>query len=267
MSWSLSCFASPAVPFAGLSRFIRRTLVYAGTAVAAALLSGAAQLTALGQAPQYHPPVVAANGTLAGVDYDYRYEVSGGLAYTHFDAGPNLLQGANLGGIDLQGARFFTRKWAADASVRTYFGTSGVTPNPYGIRGPAVSEYMVLAGPEYRALSNEHASMTLYALFGGAYGLFSTALGRDQNGNIIGPEQVGMFNDQISFGSAIGGSIDLNRSPRLAFRISPDANLTDFSTAGHGGIKEQFAISVGLVYRLGPKIDGERPGAPRRPVH
>jgi hypothetical protein len=52
----------------------------------------------------------------------------------------------------------------------------------------------------------------------------------------------------VAFGSALGGSIDLNRSPKLAFRISPDATLTDFGSAG---IRAQFAISVGLVYRLG----------------
>jgi hypothetical protein len=51
----------------------------------------------------------------------------------------------------------------------------------------------------------------------------------------------------VSFGSAIGGSIDLNRSARWVFRISPDATLTDFGSAG---IHEQFALSVGVVYRL-----------------
>ena len=231
-----------------------------------ALLLSAGRTFAHAQAPQYRPPVVAANGALAGVSYNSRYEVYGGLAYTHYDAGPSLLQGANLGGFDIQGARFFTHKWAVDAAARAYFGTSGAVPNIYGIRGPGVSNYMLLGGPEYRLASNQHASLTLHALFGGTYGLFTGSL-TDQNGNKVEPGQVGFFNDQIAFGSAIGGSIDLNRSPRLAFRISPDANLTDFSANGHGDFKEQFAISVGLVYRLGPKIDADRPGAPQRPVH
>ena len=91
--------------------------------------------------------MVAANSTLSGVTYNNRYEVYGGLAYSHFDAGPSLLQGANLGGFDIQGARFFTHKWAAAANVRGFYGTSGVTPNDFGIRGPGVSEYMFLGGP------------------------------------------------------------------------------------------------------------------------
>jgi hypothetical protein len=193
-------------------------------------------------APVYTPPAVAGNEPLAGVRYDHRWEGYGGFAYSHFDAGPNVLEGANLGGFDIQIARFFTKRWAAVANARGYYGTSAAVPNHFGISGPFVSEHMFLGGGEYRGPSNEHASITLHALFGGAYGLFDHALGG------IPPGEGGFFNNQLTFGSAIGGSIDLNRSPKLALRISPDATLTDFGSAG---IKEQFAISVGIVYRLG----------------
>lgn len=196
---------------------------------------------------QYTQPTVAPNSTLANVRYDYRWELYGGFAYSHFNAGPDLVQGSNLGGFDIQAARFFTPRWAIAANGRGYFGTSGAAPNPYGIRGPFVSEQMYLAGPEYRGPSNQHISMLFHALFGGAYGSFQSAL-QDQQGNPVPPAAVGFFSNQLTFGSAIGGSIDLNRSPRLVFRISPDATLTDFGSAG---IHEQFAISVGLVYRLG----------------
>ena len=46
---------------------------------------------------QYTQPTVAPNNTLANVRYDWRWEVYGGFAYSHFNAGPNLIQGANLG--------------------------------------------------------------------------------------------------------------------------------------------------------------------------
>ena len=252
-----------------LPRIARRIARRTQASAALLLLPVAVTLSpghALAQAPQYHPPVVAANSTLSGVTYNNRYEVYGGFAYSHFDAGPSLLQGSNLGGFDIQGARFFTHKWAADANVRAYFGTSGAAPNTFQVRGPSVSEYMLLAGPQYRLASNQHASISLHALFGGSYGLFGKDLGRDQNGNKIEPSQIGFYDDQISFGSAIGGSIDLNRSPRLAFRISPDALLTDYSSGSKSDFKEQFGISVGLVYRLGRHIDPDRPGAPARPV-
>ncbi len=198
-------------------------------------------LKARAQVPVYTPPPVTANNSLANVRYDYRWEVYGGFAYSHFNAGPNLLQGANLGGYDIQAAHWFRQHWALAGNARGYFGTSGVIPNIYGIRGPFVSEQMYMVGPEFRGPSNAHASMTFHALVGGAYGKFDSALSG------VPPNALGLFNNQWTFGSAFGGSVDLNRSPNLAFRISPDATFTNF---GGAGLHDQFAISVGVVYRL-----------------
>ncbi|HZD50192.1 MAG TPA: hypothetical protein VE178_15730 [Silvibacterium sp.] len=202
---------------------------------------------------QYTQPQVTPSAPLSGVRYDNRWEVYGGVAYSHFNAGPDLVQGANLGGFDAEGTRWFTSRWGVDGSIRGYYGTSGTQPNPYGIRGPFVSEYLFVGGPEYRGPSNQHITTTIHALFGGAHGGFESAL-YDQNGNKVPPANVGFYNNQTAFGSALGGTVDLNRSSRLAFRISPDAILTNYSssTISNGaGIKAQFAISVGLVYRLG----------------
>ncbi|HYK35176.1 hypothetical protein [Alloacidobacterium sp.] len=196
------------------------------------------------QAQAQNPPAPAPSapsGALSGVRYDYKWELYGGFAYSHFNAGPNLLQGANLGGFDAQAARFFTPRWAVAGNVRGYYGTSGVVPNPYGIEGPFVSEHMFLVGPEYRGPSNVHGSILLHALVGGAYGDFQHATGN------VPPGALGLFSNQFAFGAAFGGSIDLNRSPRLVFRISPDATLTNF---GGAGLKDQFAISVGILYRM-----------------
>lgn len=236
-------------------------------AAMAAVISFAG-LTAQGQVqspppnPQLPPPA-----PLAGVRYDFPWEISGGFAYSHFDAGPSLLQGANLGGFDARAIREFSPRWGAGVNVRGYYGTSGTTPNcgacigsgPNAgpIEGPFVSEHMFLAGPEFRALSNEHASMMLHAFVGGAYGYFTGGL------DGVPPQNVGFFPNQWSWGGAFGGSIDLNRSPRLAFRIAPDATLVDFSGVQ---VKEQFAISVGLVYRMGRPI-GSHPVTPKAQKH
>ena len=189
---------------------------------------------------------------LAGVRYDYPWEIYGGFAYSHFDAGPQTFQGANLGGFDARAIRELTRKWGVGVNVRGYYGTSGTEPNcgscagsgPNAgpITGPFVSEHMFLAGPEYRLAANEHAAMMLHAFAGTAYGNFTSGL------NGVPPQNVGFFANQWAFGGAFGGSIDLNRSPRLVFRVAPDATLTNF---GSSGFREQFAISVGVVYRMG----------------
>jgi hypothetical protein len=231
--------------FVSVRRWVVRSIVANSSFVVIAWMLAGVE-TAHAQVPVYTPPPVAPNTSLSNVRYDYRWEVYGGIAYSHFNAGPNLLQGANLGGYDVQGAHWFRQHYALAVNARGYFGTSGVVPNIYGIRGPAVSEQMYLVGPEFRGPSNPHVSMTFHALVGGAYGSFSSAL-QDQQGNPVPPNALGLFNNQWTFGSAFGGSIDLNRSQNLAFRISPDATFTDF---GGAGLHDQFAISVGLVYRL-----------------
>lgn len=222
-------------------------------AVAAGLFSFAG---AEGQVQSPPPnPQLPPSAPLAGVRYDFPWEIYGGFAYSHFDAGPKLLQGANLGGFDARAVREFGTRWGVGANVRGYYGTTGVSPNCGSctgsgsnagpITGPFVSEHMFVAGPEYRLAANEHAAMMLHAFVGGAYGNFESALGG------VNPATLGLFSNQFTVAGVFGGSIDLNRSPRLVFRIAPDATMTDF---GHNGFAEQFAISVGVVYRMGKQF-------------
>lgn len=216
-----------------------------------ALLFGAATLPALAQA-QYTPPPVTVTNPLAKVQYQYKWEVYGGMAYTNFIAGPQLVQGASLGGVDAQVTRFFNKKWGLDANYRGYFGTSGVQPNVYNIRGPFVSEQMAVFGPAYRAYSNPHASITLHALGGTAYGDFQRATAPLTTQQV--EYQLGLFANQWAPAGVIGGALDLNRSPRWAFRIEPDATLTRFThPGGSAGIQYQFAFSVGVLYRFVPR--------------
>ena len=181
------------------------------------------------------------NESLKPLDYRNKYEIYGGLASSHFNAGPALIPGANLGGFDVQGSYWFSTRLGVTANVRGYYGTSGVVPNPYGIHGPFVFEHLFLGGPSIRGPKNEHAALTFHALFGGSYGIFNSAV--DQG--LTGPN-LGLFNNGVTFATALGGSLDLNRSPRLSVRLSPDYLLTRF-----GGVSQnEFAISVGLLYRF-----------------
>lgn len=221
-----------------------RTLLFA-------LLFGAATLPAFAQA-QYTPPSVTVTNPLDKVHYQYKWEFYGGMAYSHFDGGPQLIEGTSLGGTDLQITRFFSEKWGVDANYRGYFGTSPTEPNIYNIRGPFVSEQMAIFGPEYRLLSNKHASITLHALGGTAYGDFqrATAPLTTQEVNY----QLGLYANQWTPAAVIGGALDLNRNEHWAFRFEPDATLTHFTNfQGPTGIQQQFALSVGVVYRFVPR--------------
>jgi hypothetical protein len=52
---------------------------------------------------------------LANVRYDNRFDISLGAAYDHMKAGPTLLQGSNLGGLDAEGSYWFSKHWAVQA--------------------------------------------------------------------------------------------------------------------------------------------------------
>ncbi len=198
------------------------------------------------------PPVIDANVnrnlTLADVRYDNKYDIYGGIGYQHINAGPSLLEGAHLGGFDVQGTRWLTSRLGATATVRGYYGTSGVHVNPYGVRGPFVMEHYGMGGVSYRLKQGHPAALTLHGLFGGAYGSFDRDLGTlpPPGSGPVPPAALGLFNNGAAFAMALGGSIDLNRSPQLAFRISPDYVYTRFG----GYTQNELGISVGIVYRL-----------------
>jgi hypothetical protein len=181
------------------------------------------------------------NETLKPLDYRNKYDIYGGLASSHFNAGPALIGGANLGGFDIQGTDWLTMRLGVTANIRGYYGTSGVVPNPYNIHGPFIMEHLFMGGASYRGPKNEHAALTFHGLVGGSYGVFNSAI--DQG--LTGPN-LGLFNNGTTLAVAAGGSLDLNRSPKFSLRISPDYLLTRF-----GGVSQnEFAVSVGILYRL-----------------
>ncbi|HEX4286310.1 MAG TPA: hypothetical protein VHZ28_14550 [Terracidiphilus sp.] len=195
-------------------------------------------------------PVYVSIDPLANIHYDHRYDLSLGLAYDHLKAGPTLLQGSNLGGLNLSASYWLTRRWGLEGSGRAYVGTSGAAPNPYGIQGPFIGQYLFAAGPEWLGPHNKHGALTAHALVGGAYGKFE----QDLRGH--SPSVVDFYNDQLALGAILGGHIDLNRSAHWAFRITPDAIITRYGINYGSKVTQtdvNFAISVGAEYRFKKK--------------
>ena len=195
---------------------------------------------------------------LANIHYDNRYDLSVGMAYAHLKAGPNLLQGSNLGGLNFSGSYWFSRHWAVEGTGRGYLGTSGAAPNafldangrPDSIQGPFVAQYIFAGGPEWLGPHNKHGALIAHVLAGGAKGVFQKDL-RGQPTSLVG-----FYYDQVAPAVVMGGHIDLNRSPQWVFRITPDALLTDYAV--NWGKKDRqidvnFAISVGVEYRFQKK--------------
>ena len=197
----------------------------------------------------------AGNGTyiasdpLAHVRYDNRYDIYIAPGYRHIKAGPTLLQGANLGGIDLGGSYWFKKHWAAEGTARGYLGTSGAAPNIYDIRGPFIQEYQFAAGPEWLGPHNKHGDLIAHVLAGGTYGLFEGGL----HGHVA---ELGFYNNQLAPLVIIGGHIDLNRSAHWVFRMTPDAVMTRYGTNYGVPITQtdiNFVMSVGVEYKFNKK--------------
>ena len=86
-------------------------------------------------------------------------------------------------------------------------------------------------------------------MFGGVYGDFE----KDLRG--YPPSVVDFYNNQVAPAAIIGGHMDLNRSARWVFRITPDAVITHYYNVNASSIKStqwdvNFAISVGAEYRF-----------------
>jgi hypothetical protein len=203
------------------------------------------------QTPSYG--VYVATDPLAKVRYDNRWDVSLAPAYDHMKAGPSLLQGANLGGLDANGSFWLTRSLGLEGSGRAYVGTSGTAPNaPNNVRGPMVKQYFFVGGLEALGPHNKHGDLIAHVMFGGVYGNFQK--------DLLGqpPARFDFYGNQIAPAAIIGGHMDLNRSDRWVLRITPDAVLTHYTfndtlstpATSYAQFDLNFAISVGLEYKF-----------------
>jgi hypothetical protein len=215
------------------------------------------------QTPSYG--VYVATDPLANVRYDNRWDLSLGAAYDHMKAGPTLLQGSNLGGLDMNGAFWLSHFFGLEASGRGYIGTSGAgTSNGLtggnsvdDIKGPVVKEYYFVAGIEALGPHNKHGAILAHAMFGGVYGDFQ----KDLRG--LPPSTVDFYNNQIAPAAIIGGHFDLNRSDRWVFRITPDAIIKRYSInypPNTTSTDINFAISVGMEYKFTSTKRSNKPG-------
>jgi hypothetical protein len=193
-----------------------------------------------------------ASDPLAQVRYNNRYDLSLGMAYDHMKAGPTLLQGSNLGGLDMDGSYWLTRHLGIEGSGRGYIGTSGTAPNsPNNVKGPVVKQYFFVGGVEALGPHNKHGAILAHAMFGGVYGNFQK--------DLLGqpPAKFDFYYNQVAPAAIVGGNFDLNRSEHWVFRITPDAVMTHYnfksappSTSSYSQFDVNFAISVGLEYKF-----------------
>ncbi len=181
----------------------------------------------------------------APVTYDNKYEVYGGINFRNFQAGQYVPDRMNMGGGELLGTYWLTNKLGLGVDFRGDAGTTPTQPVPAELyKGhPIVYMFTGMGGVQYRGPKNQHAALSYHAYGGVVHGVFNATA----DTNVA--SQMGLYSNGTKPTFALGAALDFNRSKRLAIRIQPDLIIEHFGT----DTREFFAISGGLVYRIGKR--------------
>lgn len=176
--------------------------------------------------------------------YSHKFEVYGGGGYLRFRPG-GPLQHINESAWNGGFTDYIRGRLGVTADLRGYYGTAFITPNPYNIFKPSITQYTYMAGPQYRILSREHWAISGQVLAGVAKGNFSASSSGVPPGTLIG-----LWSNGVNFSASLGVPVDYNLGPTLAVRLQPEYLFTTF-----GGTTQlkNLGFSSGLVYRFGRK--------------
>ena len=199
----------------------------------------------------------AALAPYTGPKYDNRWEVYGGLLFMNDQAGQNTPVRFNMGGGEAMGTYWLTRRVGLAADARFGAGTTPVI-SPFYNR-VLVMQTIGMGGIQYRGPKNRYAAVDLHVLGGGAYGDYSYAVTHYPGGSPVSAcaadqgvgqqGNLGLYCNHIGAYGVAGGSIDFNESAKLAIRLQPDLVFEHLGTE----LREYFAISMGVVYRVGKR--------------
>lgn len=191
-----------------------------------------------------HAQVTATAPVTELPQYNNRWEIYGGAQYSHFNPSPGRSVAAtNLLGWNGTATVYLHSSWGIEASARGLNGSMSVKANPYNVpASPAMSEYLFLFGPTFRIIRKENYAAGMHALIGAAYGSFDKDFPSG-----VQPDLVGIYNNKLAFGAAVGAWGDRNITSRLAVRFIADYQPTRYGFT----MQSEFAGSVGIVYKFG----------------
>jgi len=173
--------------------------------------------------------------------YSHRYEVFGGGGYMRFRSG-EFTKKNNEVTWAANGSYFLSPKVAIVADARGMFGNANATiNNVYGVYHPQINEYTFMGGGSYRFYKHEKTAVSVQALGGVAWGIFSGG------SKAIPSTLLGIWPDGWKPAFSIGVSGDYNFYPNLAFRVTPTYVGTTFG----GSLQNNLGINAGIVYRFG----------------
>jgi hypothetical protein len=187
--------------------------------------------------------------------YSHRWDIFGGGGYLRFRSGESL-QKNNEVTWAVNAAYNFDPKWSVVGDVRGSYGNAKVGNNIYNVYNPLITEYTLMAGPQYRFYRHEKYAISAHVLGGVAMGNF------DGGSKGVSAYRLGMWDTDSKPAFSAGVNFDYNFYTNLAFRLTPTYVGTMFRGRGvdtfgnlngttNGSIQNNIGVNVGVVYRFG----------------
>jgi hypothetical protein len=174
--------------------------------------------------------------------YNNRWDAYGGFGYARFQTTLGVNLKTNMYGWKGQVTGWLNPIVGLTAGTGNYYGTVSLPANEYNLSQANISEHMFLFGPEFRLLRDPKWTVDVHVLLGGTYGIFNSSLP-----STVQPNVLRLYNNQLAFAAAAGGSFDRNITPSWSVRL-----ITDFQPTHYGlAFQKEFAGSVGVVYKWG----------------
>ncbi len=199
---------------------------------------------------QLHAQITAnAPAEPVSVTEDQKLEILGGAAYAHFNPGfATQVEATNLLGWEGGVTGWFSPLFGIEGTARGVYGNytlpAAISSYPSITNTTSsLSEHLFLFGPSFRLYQSQKYTAGFHVLVGGAYGSFDQGF----QGSGIQPFQVGVYNNQLALGYALGGWADYKVYPHFAVRFTADYQPTRY---GHQGQSEFFG-AIGIVYKIG----------------
>jgi hypothetical protein len=175
--------------------------------------------------------------------YTHRWEAAGGGGYLRFRSGQFTQKNSEIT-FWANTTYYLNEKLGITGEIRGAYGNAKTLQgNQYAnfVGNPQISEYPFLGGATYRFLTHQKLAVSGFALGGVALGKFG---GASHN---VDPTLLGFWPDATRPAFSIGGNLDLNLYPNLAFRIAPSYLGTTYG----GTLQNNLGFEMGLVYRFG----------------
>ena len=172
--------------------------------------------------------------------YSHKYEIYFGYNYLRMRPGHNL-QHANEYGWNAGMTRLFNQKLGVSLDMHGYYKSVYVGNNPYGLFQPFISNYSVMAGPQYWVRQRKNYAVSFQGLAGVTRTLFYA------NSAGLSGTFVGLYPNATKFAAAAVMPVDINLGPGLAVRIAPIYHLTTWGD----DIQHNLGFTTGLTYRWG----------------